>query len=580
MARAADPGIAQPPSDREPARALLDRAAWRYFGSCYRGKLRVLLFYAAVATGQSLLVLPVLLLIRRAFDVVIPQRQVSSLILIGVAILAIRLANSAVSLWLRAAHVKVIKEAVRRLREDLLTRLYLFSRAWHTRLDWKTTHAQIVQDTERLDNMSNHVVATLLPALFTTLALLVLLAFLNWVLLLVIVALVPLLLLTIRVTGGVVKRRVFVFQRAFERFSYGIFFVLQQMDLTRAQSFEAEELERRQGELHQLRDAGQRMAFIYAVHGQLQSMVVTTCGVVILVVGGTAVARGSMTLGEFLSFWVAASLVNGYVTTITGSIAEILAGNESMVTLHRLANTGETLPYHGRRRIAFTGRLDLEAVDFGYDGTSVLKGISLSIRPESNLAIIGPNGAGKSTILHLILGFYRPQGGRLLADGIPYDDLDLAELRRAFGVVMQHPTLFAGTIRENIAYGCPEATLDDIRRAARIALADEFVEKLPDGYNTQVGEQGVLLSGGEAQRIAIARACVRRPRVLLLDEPTNNLEGSVVERLMENLRPLEGRPALVTISHDRDALRHARELYCLDNGVIRKLDGMPSGTGS
>jgi ATP-binding cassette, subfamily B, bacterial len=566
-------------AEREPRKKLLDPDAWRSFGSCYRGKLGVLLFYAAVATAQSLLVLPVLLLIRRAFDEVIPQRRVSQLVLIGAGILAIRLANSGVSLWLRAGHIKVIKDAVQRLREDLLTRLYVFSRAWHTRLDWKTTHAQIVQDTERLDNMSNQVVAILLPAVFTTLALLVLLAFLNWALLLVILSLAPLLLLAARVTGVVVKRRVFAFQRAFERFSKGTFFVLQQMDLTRAQSFQAEELERRKAELHHLKDTGQRMAFVYAVHGQLQSTVVTLCGVVVLVVGGTAVARGAMTIGEFLSFWVAASLVNGYVTTITQAVTEIISGNESMVTLYRLAQSGEAQPYHGGRRIGFTGRIDLEGVDFAYDGAApVLKGVTLHIRPGSDLAIIGPNGAGKSTILYLILGFYQPAGGRVLADGIPYDELDLVELRRAMGVVMQHPTLFSGTILENIAYGCPDATLDDIRRAARIALADEFVENLPDGYDTQVGEEGTLLSGGEAQRIALARAFVRRPRLLLLDEPTNNLEGPLVDRLMNNLRALDEQPAIVTISHDREALRSAQEVYRLENGLIRRLDAPPAGS--
>jgi ABC-type multidrug transport system fused ATPase/permease subunit len=561
-------------ADREPPRKLLDPDAWRYLASCYRGKLPVFFLYAALATAQSLLVLPVLLLIRRAFDVVIPQRDVPRLVLIGLGILAIRLVSSAISLWLRARHTNVIKEGVQRLRADLLTRLYVVSRAFYTRLDRNTTHAQIVLDTERLDNMSNRMVSTLLPAVFATLALLVVLAFRNWALLLVLVSLAPVMLLTARVTGGVVKRHVFVCQRAFEKFSKGTLFVLQQMDLTRAQSFQAQEIERRKAELDHLKHTSERMAFSFAVHGHLQSTVVAVCGIVILVVGGAAVARGAMTIGEFLSFWVAASLVNGYVTTITESITEIISGNQSLVTLYRLAHTGESQPYRGRRRIRFTGRIDLDAVDFAYDGVPVLKGVSLNIRPDSHVAVIGPNGAGKSTILQLILGFYRPLGGRVLADGVPYEDLDLVELRRAIGVVMQHPTLFSGTIRENISYGCPDATPCDIRRAAGIALADEFLERLPSGYETQVGEDGALLSGGEAQRIAIARALLRRPRVLILDEPTNHLQSAAVDRLMSNLGALEERPALVIISHDREAWRHAQHLYRLENGVIRRHDAV------
>jgi ABC-type multidrug transport system fused ATPase/permease subunit len=548
---------------------LVDAPAWRFFASYFRGRLSILLGYAAVATAQSLLVLPVLFLIRYAFDTVIPHRDAGRLVLIGVGILAIRIANSGVSLWLRAGHIRVIKAVVERLREDLLTRLYALSRWHYTQADRNTTHAQIVLDTERLDNMSNHVVSTLIPSIFTTLALLIVLAFLNWILLLVMIALAPLLLLSGRITGGAVQQRVFVFQRAFERFSKGMLFVLQQMDLTRTQSCQAEEIERRRAEIRDLRRTGERMAFTYAVHGQLQNVVVNLCGVVVLVVGGAAVARGSMTIGEFLSFWVAATLVNGHVTTITGSIAEIVSADASMITLHRLARGGELEPYRGRRRLQFAGRIDLEGIEFAYAGEPVLRGIDLSLRPGRTVVIAGPNGAGKSTVLHLILGFYRPRGGRVLADGVPYDEIDLAELRRSIGIVMQQPVLFAGTILENLAYGCPGASAEDVARAARLALAEEFIERLPNGYDTYVGEDGALLSGGEAQRLALARALLRRPRMLILDEPTNNLAADVIDRLMTNLRGLDGQPSIVIISHEDKALRHADYRYWLEGGGIR-----------
>jgi len=171
----------------------------------------------------------------------IPQRQIALLIQIGVAIFALRAAGSLIALWLRAAQVRVLKRATLRLREDLLHRLFMLSRAAYTRLDRDTTHARIVLDTERLDEMSHTVVARLLPAVFSGAVLLVLLAFLNARLLLLTLALAPLLLFTIRATGRLVKRRVFVFQRAFETFSNGILFVLQHMDLTLVQSFEARE---------------------------------------------------------------------------------------------------------------------------------------------------------------------------------------------------------------------------------------------------------------------------------------------------------------------------------------------------
>ena len=250
------------------------------------------------------------------------------------------------------------------------------------------------------------------------------------------------------------------------------------------------------------------MALIFALHGQIQSTVVGVCGIVILVIGGAAVSTGSMTIGEFLSFWVAAGLLNSHVSTVTGSIPQVISGNESMVTLHRLAHPGAERPYRGTRRVEFDGTIDLRDVVHGYDGGRVLDGVNLTIRSTSNIALVGANGSGKSTILYLILGFYRPGSGILLANGVPYDLLDLVELRRSIGVVMQNPTFFSGTILDNISYGHVNVRREEIVQAARISLADEFVRGLPNGYDTQVGESGVLLSGGEAQRLAIARAPV------------------------------------------------------------------------
>ena len=153
---------------------------------------------------------------------------------------------------------------------------------------------------------------------------------------------------------------------------------------------------------------------------------------------------------------------------------------------------------------------------------------------------------------------------------MPYEELNLSELRRGIGVVMQHPTFFPGTILDIITYGNPDANLDEVRRAARLALADEFIQRLPNGYQTEVGEDAMMLSGGEAQRLAIARALLRQPKVLVLDEPTNHLEMSAIDRLMSNLSRIENRPAIVTISHDAQVLRHAGIVYSLEDGYLRQ----------
>jgi len=563
------------PAERGPVRSFVDVPAWRYFEAFLPGRLGILVCYGAIAAAQSLLLLPILLLVRHAVDQAIPHRQIGLLVAIGAGIFALRAVNGLVTLWLRARYIYEIKNGILRLREDLLRRLYSLSRAAYTQLDLDTTHARIVLDTDRLDNTSHTVVARLVPAFFSAAALIFLLAFLNWRLLLAAIVLAPLLVLAARLTGKRVKARIFLFQRAFETFSNGMLFVLQHLDLTHVQSSETWETARRTQDMRQLKEASERMAFVYAVHSQLQGIVVTLCGVAILVLGGAAVATHSMTIGQFLSFWVAAGLLNGHVTTIMTAIPEWITANESMITLHRFAQSESPRPYRGGSRIAFRGGVELREVAFGYGAAPVLQDVNLEIRPGETCALIGANGAGKSTVLYLILGFYRPSRGELRADGLPYDRIDLVELRRGIGAVMQHPTFFAGSIRENITYGRPEATTDEMLRAARLALADDFIRALPAGYDTPIGEEGVLLSGGEIQRIAVARALLGRPRLLILDEPTNHLESGLIHRLIENLRSLEEQPAILLISHDREVLRHAAILHRVEDGTVTRWNPTP-----
>jgi ATP-binding cassette, subfamily B, bacterial len=552
----------------DPGRSFFDRPAWRYFVQFYVGQHKRLAMSAVISAAQSLIIVPTLLLVRYVFDVAIPQRNVRLLVLIGIGIFVFRLANSAISLWIRAVNISIIKTAIFNLREDLLNRIYGFSRAVHTRLDQKTTHARIVQDTERLSNMSDALISRLIPSLFTSLALCIILLFLNWFLFLIMISIFPVIFMANRYTGKLVKEKVFSFQRAFEAFSKGMMFALRHMDLTRVQTAEEQEIRRQTGTLADLKTRTGKMAFIYAVHGNVQTILTGLSGIIILVVGGITVAIKSITIGEFISFYVAAGYLNGYVDTIAKSIADIIAGNESIVTLHDLAETKNIQPYAGKKQIPFRGFLSLESVSFRYEDQPVLKNVSLSLHPHSRVAIIGTNGAGKSTMTHLILGFYVPLAGRLYADDVPYEDVDIAHLRKQIGVVMQDSALFSGTILENIRYGSTETGRKEIMRAAKLAMADDFIRKIPKGYDAHIGEDGVLLSGGERQRLALARALLRGPRLLILDEPTNHLDREAVGQLLDNLDDLDDRPAILMISHDMDVVGHVDEVYRLENGML------------
>jgi subfamily B ATP-binding cassette protein MsbA len=216
------------------------------------------------------------------------------------------------------------------------------------------------------------------------------------------------------------------------------------------------------------------------------------------------------------------------------------------------------------------GRVGFREVRFRYaqDQPWVLKGIDLELAPGERVALVGSSGAGKSTLASLVPRFYDAVEGTVTVDGTDVRDVGVAELRRRIGLVPQEPMLFAGTVRENLLYGNPAATDDEIVRAAREAHAAEFVERLPEGYDQLVGERGVTLSAGQRQRIAIARVFLKRPRILILDEASSSLDAEserLVQEALEHL--MEGRTTLV-IAHRLSTVIQADRIVVLANGVI------------
>jgi ATP-binding cassette subfamily B protein len=232
----------------------------------------------------------------------------------------------------------------------------------------------------------------------------------------------------------------------------------------------------------------------------------------------------------------------------------------------------EREPYGGARRVERIEEIRLEHVSFRYlDDQPVLEDASLEIARGSLIALAGTNGAGKTSIAHLIGGYYRPQRGRVSANGAAYDELDIRSLRARVAVAPQNPLLFSGTIRENVTYGVERPAERDVEQALEWAGAREFIGELPEGIETAIGENGVRLSGGQRQRLAIARALLRRPDLLILDEPTSHLDEEGIAHLMAALGALPFRPAILLISHELRVLRHVESACRLVDGRLEPL---------
>jgi ATP-binding cassette subfamily B protein len=218
------------------------------------------------------------------------------------------------------------------------------------------------------------------------------------------------------------------------------------------------------------------------------------------------------------------------------------------------------------------GRVEFNDVRFGYDKSNpVIKGISFVAEPGEMIGLVGKSGAGKSTTINLICRFYDPDSGSIRIDGKDYREMSLQDLRRQIGIVLQEPFLFNGTIAENIAYGNPDATLEEVMEAAKAANAHNFILSKPDGYDSLVGEKGAKLSGGERQRVSIARAILHDPRILILDEATSSVDVETEKQIQEAISHLVRGRTTFAIAHRLSTLRNASRLIVLEKGEIAEI---------
>jgi ABC-type multidrug transport system fused ATPase/permease subunit len=284
-------------------------------------------------------------------------------------------------------------------------------------------------------------------------------------------------------------------------------------------------------------------------------------------------AEGRLDIGDITSFLGLSIMIGASIASVPELISNMLkavGATERLMDLQegetepiRLVPQAESLPLRGE--IAF------EHVSFHYatrPDHPVLRDVDFRVRPGERVALVGPSGAGKSTIASLVLRFHDPVGGRITVDGKDARGYDLSALRQRMSIVPQEVLLFGGSIRENIAYGRPGASLEAIEAAAKKANAHQFISSFPEGYGTVVGERGIQLSGGQRQRIAIARAVLKDPAILILDEATSALDTASERLVQEALDKLmEGRTSLV-IAHRLSTVRHADRILVLDQGRV------------
>jgi ATP-binding cassette subfamily B protein len=294
----------------------------------------------------------------------------------------------------------------------------------------------------------------------------------------------------------------------------------------------------------------------------------------VLWIGARDVRGGVMSIGELVQFVIYAAIMassTAALSEIWGELQRAAGATERLVELleaeDSVADPARPVPAPepGRGEIAF------ENVVFHYPTRpdhAALNGVTLHVRPGETVALVGPSGAGKTTILQLLLRFYDPQSGVVRLDGVDLKAMARADFRRHIALVPQEPVIFADSAMENIRFGRPDATDDEVRAAARAAAADGFISALPQGYGAQLGERGVMLSGGQRQRIAIARAILRAAPVLLLDEATSALDAESERAVQHAVEALSRNRTTLIVAHRLATVKKADRILVFDQGRI------------
>jgi ABC-type multidrug transport system fused ATPase/permease subunit len=459
------------------------------------------------------------------------------------------------------------------------TRLKIYHHLQRLSLGYYDTHqvgkilSTLTTDVSTMQDFVSTSLLTILVDSITIVGILSLMFYINWVFALIAIAVTPFLLVFVFRFKKAVKKSVHEVRKDESSMVAILQQGLESIRVVNAFGTQNEEEDRLKKISLETVHAALRTRKLKALVSPVVSIVVTLCLAVVLWRGSSLVLAGAMTVGALT---VILSYLNKFFSPVKDLAKMTNAVAQAIVAMERIQQLLEIDDIIPQKPNAITpdklkGEIVFEQVSFGYNHeTIILKDISMRINCGERIGICGPTGSGKSTVASLIPRFYDPWAGRILIDGADITDYDLNGLRKQVGFVLQDTLLFYGSIAENIAYGKPAATKEEIINAARLANAEEFILKMPRGYDTLVGERGVTLSGGQRQRIGIARAIIRDSPILILDEPTAALDTESERLVMDALEKLmEGR-TVITITHRLSTISDYNRIFVINDGVIEE----------
>jgi ABC-type multidrug transport system fused ATPase/permease subunit len=489
----------------------------------------------------------------------------------AIAVILIALLGAAASYLANYYTTSVGQWVANDLRLRTYHHLQQLSLSYYNTHEMGTLLSTITADVQTIQNFASSSTLGILVDMFTIVAMLVIMFWLNWDFTMIAVGVTPFMLLMVSRFKKAVKKAT----REVRKQQSNVVAVVQQglESMRVVKAFGRQDLE--QEELSEVSKATVEAALkarrVKALLSPIVTLTVSLCSAFVLWRSSSLILKGTMTAGAltvFLSYLTKFFKPVQDLATMTNTIAQTAVGVERV---RAILEANDVIEERGgaREPQPLKGEIKFENVAFAYNKDApVLTDVNFEIKAGQMVGVVGPTGGGKSTIVSLIPRFYDPSAGKVSVDGVDIRDYKIHGLRNQIAYVLQETVLFRGTVAENIAYGRGSATRDEIVEVAKLANADEFIAKMPQGYDTMVGDRGDTLSGGQRQRIGIARALIRNNPILILDEPTAALDTESEQLVMEALgRLMKGR-TVITIAHRLSTIRNSDKIVVLKGGVV------------